>query len=190
MLTGFLFAATVVFVAEIGDKSLLLAMAFGARNRLAPVIAGITTASFISVGLAVSIGEGLRRVVGEQTVTLAASALFVVIGITLLLTRKRHEKPAAPKRFTSVYASVVVAFVLAEIGDKTMLMVITLAAGQPLVAVYAGAVVGMVAAATLGAVFAHRLAKTINPVMLARAAGVVFVVVGIALAAGAFTLPS
>lgn len=190
MLTGFLFAATVVFVAEIGDKSLLLAMAFGARNRLAPVIAGITTASIIAVGMAVSIGEVLRRVVDEQVITLAASALFVMIGITLLLTRAKPDNTVAPKRFTSVYASVVAAFVLAEIGDKTMLMVITLAAGQSLVAVYAGAVVGMVAAATLGAVFAHRLAKTINPVMLTRVAGVVFVVVGVALAAGAFTLPS
>lgn len=196
VLTPFFTALAVVFLAEIGDKSLLLAMAFGARHRLGPVLLGIATASIIAVGVAVSIGEFVSRFVPEHVATVTAAVLFVVIGIALLLRPNRSpgnepgNEVVHQKRFASVYLSVVAAFVLAEIGDKTMLMVITLAASQHRLAVYAGSVLGMFAAASLGAVFAHRIAAKLKPVVLARIAGSVFVLVGSALAIGALAVPS
>ncbi len=192
MLVPFFTALTVVFLAEIGDKSLLLAMAFGARHRLGPVLLGIATASIIAVGVAVSIGDFVSRFLPEHVATVTAAGLFVVIGIALLLRPNRSpgEQIVQPKRFASVYLSVVAAFVLAEIGDKTMLMVITLAASQHRLAVYAGSVLGMFAAASLGALFAHRIAARLKPVVLARIAGSVFLLVGSALAIGALAVPS
>lgn len=190
MLTAFLTALTVVFLAEIGDKSLLLAMAFGARHRLAPVVLGVVTASILAVGLAVAVGDIIRRILPEHVIAYGAAGLFLAIGLTLVLRPIPPEQPTerdtSNQRFFAVYATVVSAFVLAEVGDKTMLMVVTLAASQQLTAVYGGAVVGMAAASTLGAVFANRLAHRVKPIVIERIAGAVFLVTGTLMAVRAF----
>lgn len=169
---------------------MLLAMAFAARTKLAPVLFGIATASVLAVGLAVTIGEILSRAVSDEVLTYSAAALFIMIGVVLLARRPTAlEDAPSPARFASVYLSVVFAFTLAEIGDKTMLMVITLAASQDRLAVYAGSALGMFCAAGLGAVFASRLAKRVNVLWLNRIAGVVFILVGSALAVGVLAVP-
>jgi Ca2+/H+ antiporter, TMEM165/GDT1 family len=152
-----LFAALgVVFVAELGDKTQLVALGFGARHRLAPVLAGVVAAYMATNLVSVVVGGLLGATLPTRAIGLVGGVLF--LGFAAWTLRgggdedeiAENEGTTATSGSAAVAASVAAAMFVAELGDKTMLATATLAAkGQP-VLVWIGATVGIILAGALG----------------------------------------
>ena len=148
MLAALLLSFAVIFVAEMGDKTQLVAMMFALRYRWWVVLAAITAATTAVHVLSVAIGHYLGAALPTHLLGLIAGGMFVFFGLWTLrgdsLTDEeatRTEKATAPAFFV-----VFSAFLLAELGDKTMLATITLAADHDWVGVWIGSTLGMVVA--------------------------------------------
>lgn len=162
-MNAFLVSLGVIFVAELGDKSQLMAMTFAARYRFWTVVAGITAATALvhlaSVGIGVAVGVNLPT----STIDVIAGVAFLLFGAwTLRGDELSDEEAAKAARFArSALLAVALAFFLAELGDKTMLATITLATTEGWFGTWIGSTVGMVAADALaigvGAVLGRRL---------------------------------
>jgi Ca2+/H+ antiporter, TMEM165/GDT1 family len=153
----------VIFVAELGDKSQLMALTFATRFRVRDVIIGITVATAIVHLASVAIGYGLGLALPTGWINLAAAIAFVIFGLWTLrgdeLSEDEEDKVnRAGKR---AIIAVGTAFFLAELGDKTMLATVTLATNEEPIATWLGSTAGMVAADALaigiGAVLGARL---------------------------------
>jgi putative Ca2+/H+ antiporter (TMEM165/GDT1 family) len=159
-LTSFLVAFGVVFLAELGDKSQLITIAFSSRYRWPVILVGITLAGFLMHGLAVLVGGAVQEFVPERVLQAASGAAFFVFGALNLRggagddTEEEAEAAETVERAErsgrrSVLA-VAGAFALAEFGDKTQLATLTLASTRTPLGVWLGATFGMSAANLLG----------------------------------------
>ena len=155
-------ALGLVFVAELGDKTQLVALGFGARHRLAPVLAGVTAAYMATILLSVTVGGLLGAALPTRALGLGGGALFLGFAAWTL---RQHDHdgpdggegvpPAAGTR--SIALSVAGAMFVAELGDKTMLATAALAAqGRP-VLVWIGATAGITLAGVLGVLLGRAL---------------------------------
>jgi Ca2+/H+ antiporter, TMEM165/GDT1 family len=187
MLTALVVSFAVIFVAELGDKSQLMALAFATRYPALPVLIGITLATALVHLLSVVAGVAVGAALPETAVTVLAALAFVAFGVWTLrgdrLSSADEERAARPAG--RVVLAVGGAFFLAELGDKTMLATVTLATeGEP-VAVWIGSTLGMVAADAL-AIAVGRLLGTRLPERTVRiGAAVAFFVVAAVLLADA-----
>lgn len=181
---GSLFAALgLVFVAELGDKTQLVALGFGARHRLAPVVVGVVAAYAATNLLSVAVGGLLGAALPTRAVGLAGGALF--LGFALWTLRSGGEEegsddaPASGSR--SIAVSVAVAMFVAELGDKTMLATATLAAkGEP-VLVWIGATLGIVASGLLGVLLGRAFGARLPERATRIGSAVLFAVFGVGL---------
>ncbi len=163
MLNALFIGFVVVFVAELGDKSQLLAMTFAARFNWRVVLLGITAATALTHIASVGIGYALGSAIGGHVITAIAGVSMLVFAFwTWRGDSLSDEESATADRVTrSVFLAVASAFFLAELGDKTMLATITLTTQHNWFGVWAGSTLGMVAADALaigvGAVLGARL---------------------------------
>lgn len=168
---AFLLSTAVIFVAELGDKSQLMAMTFATRYRARDVILAITAATAIvhlaSVGIGYWIGTAFEEY--QSWIAIGAGIAFLVFGAWTLRGDELTEEEASKARKATGTALLAVgtAFFLAELGDKTMLATITLATQEGWFGTWIGSTVGMVAADALaigvGAVLGRKLPeKTIK----------------------------
>src|SRR5258705_11377927 len=141
----------VIFVAELGDKSQLMALTFATRYRAWTVLAGITIATAAVHLLSVAAGVGLGAALPTGWIALVAGVAFLGFsGWTLRGdSLSEGEKAKAERSQRSALWAVGGAFFLAELGDKTMLATITLATQHGWFGVWIGSTVGMVAADAL-----------------------------------------
>jgi putative Ca2+/H+ antiporter (TMEM165/GDT1 family) len=184
---AFLLSTAVIFVAELGDKSQLMAMTFATRYTVRQVLIGITVATAV-VHLA---SVGIGRVVGSQfadsqwVISIVAGVAFIVFAAWTLRGDELTEDEAEKARRSTGRAIVAVgvAFFLAELGDKTMLATITLATREGWLGTWIGSTVGMVAADALaigvGAVLGRKLPERVIKI----GAAVAFLVFGLVLIA-------
>ncbi|WP_232676994.1 TMEM165/GDT1 family protein [Nocardioides sp. R-C-SC26] len=162
---AFFLSTAVIFVAELGDKSQLMAMTFATRYRARDVIIGITAATAIvhlaSVGIGYWIGDSFAD--SQDTIAIVAGVAFLGFAAWTWRGDELTEDEADKARRSTGWAilAVGVAFFLAELGDKTMLATITLATQEGWLGTWIGSTVGMVAADALaiavGAVLGKRL---------------------------------
>jgi Ca2+/H+ antiporter, TMEM165/GDT1 family len=177
---AFLVSLVVVAIGEIGDKTQLLALVLAARFRQpVPIICGILVATLVNHALAGLLGAWVRAAVPPDTLRLLLVASFFAVALWALKPDKLETEPAPTGKY-GAFAVTVVAFFIAETGDKTQIATVVLAAQfDNLVAVVAGTTLGMliadVPAVIVGSAAAHRL-----PLRLVRyvAAGL-FAVLGI-----------
>lgn len=148
-----------IFVAELGDKSQLMALAFAARRRALPVLVGITLATAVVHAASVVAGAALDDRLPTDVVNVASGVAF--LGFAAWTLRGDRLSPAERARASTsdrhTVAAVAGAFLLAELGDKTMLATITLAARGDLFAVWLGSTLGMVAADALAVALGRQL---------------------------------
>jgi Ca2+/H+ antiporter, TMEM165/GDT1 family len=180
---SFLVSAAVVAIAEIGDKTQLLALVLAAKFRKPiPIILGILVATLANHAAAAAIGTWLTRVVGPDVMRWLLGISFIAMGIWTLIPDKPDlddEKPSS-KDGWGVFSTTAAAFFLLEMGDKTQIATVALAAKYSnLALVTAGTTFGMmlanVPAVLLGDVAAKRL-----PLALVRAvAALIFVALGV-----------
>jgi Ca2+/H+ antiporter, TMEM165/GDT1 family len=134
-----------VFLAELGDKSMLLAIALAARYRPWPVLGGISVAAFLMLGVATLVGTALGVALPERALAIGGGLLFVGFGLWTLRTEDADEE-VDDLPTGSVLLGVTVAFLIAELGDKTMLATAALASTREALPTWLGAGAGMTVA--------------------------------------------
>jgi len=168
-----------IFIAEMGDKTQILAMAFATRFPLRKVMIGIGFGVFLNHGLAVALGSYLSRLVPISTVQMIAGAAFVGFALWTLKPDKEEDEEEPGMQFGPT-TTVALAFFLGELGDKTQLTAITLAAdsNHPLM-VLAGTVSGMIATGALGIFVGKKLGDKIPELGIKILAASVFMFFGL-----------
>ncbi|MGE3834600.1 MAG: TMEM165/GDT1 family protein [Acidimicrobiia bacterium] len=159
MLTAILVSFGVIFVAELGDKSQLMALTFATRYPTVPVLVGITGATALVHAGSVLAGGVLGAALPGRALNVVAAAAFVGFGLwTLRGDRLTEDDTARAARSAgNVVVAVGTVFLLAELGDKTMLATVTLASREGLVGTWIGSTLGMVAADALAIVVGRQL---------------------------------
>ncbi|RVW02270.1 TMEM165/GDT1 family protein [Rhodococcus spongiicola] len=180
MSAAILLSFGVIFVAELGDKSQLMAMTFALRHRWWVVLGGITFATTVVHLVSVGVGHFLGASLPTTAISLLAGLAFVIFGLWTLRgdSLSDDEQQRAQKVTGSVFLAVASAFFLAELGDKTMLATVTLAADHDWVGVWIGSTVGMVAADALAIVVGALLGRHLPEVLVRIGAAVLFFAFG------------
>ena len=177
----------VIFIAELGDKSQLMALTFATRFRPWPVLIGITVATAVVHAVSVGVGYGLGATLPTDWISLIAGVAFLAFGAWTLrgdsLTEDEEAKAARTRR--SAIIAVTVAFFLAELGDKTMLATITLATQHGWFGTWLGSTVGMVAADALAILVGRQLGRHLPERTIRIGAAVLFFAFGVWLIADA-----
>lgn len=184
MLEALLVAFGLVFVAELGDKSQLLTVAFAARYRAGAVLFGLVLATGTLMALSVTVGALVGEALPEGPIRLVAGLLFLGFAVWTFRDGDEHEEgeaDGAPVGGRSAVWATFVAFALAEFGDKTMLATITLAADRPALPVWAGATAGMVLANALALLVGDRIGRWLPERTVRIVAAAAFAVVGVLL---------
>jgi putative Ca2+/H+ antiporter (TMEM165/GDT1 family) len=182
---GFLVALAVsfgvIFVAELGDKSQLMALTFATRFRTVPVLIGITIATAVVHLASVAIGYGLGATLPTGWISLIAGLAFLGFGAWTLRGDRltEEEKQKAERAGKSAVVAVGVAFFLAELGDKTMLATITLATQYGWFGTWLGSTLGMVAADALAIVVGRLLGRHLPERAIRYGAAVLFAICGL-----------
>ena len=180
---AFLLSTAVIFVAELGDKSQLMAMTFAARYRARDVLIAITAATALvhlaSVGIGYAIGDAFAD--HQAAIEIVAGVAFLGFGAwTLRGDRLTDEEKAKAQRSTgSAILAVGGAFFLAELGDKTMLATITLATQYGWFGTWVGSTVGMVAADALAILVGRLLGRHLPEKVIKYGAAALFAIFGI-----------
>lgn len=176
-----------VFLAELGDKTQLVALGFGARHRLGPVLAGVALAYVCTNLLSVVVGGLLGAALPTRGLAIAGGVLFLGFALWNLLGGDEDDEgdgagaSDAGSTTVRIVFSVAAAMFIAELGDKTMIAVATLAAQGSPVLVWIGATVGIIASGSIG-VFVGRATGAALPERAIRiGSAVLFAVFGIVL---------
>jgi putative Ca2+/H+ antiporter (TMEM165/GDT1 family) len=145
MFEAFAVSTAVVALGELGDKTQLLTLVLAARyGRPWPIVAGIFVATLVNHTIAGWIGNWVRGVVPADVLRWLLALSFFAVAAWALKPDKLDEDKAAPASHWGVFGVTVVAFFLAEIGDKTQIATVMLAAKfDSLLAVVAGTTLGM-----------------------------------------------
>jgi putative Ca2+/H+ antiporter (TMEM165/GDT1 family) len=180
MLTAALVSLSVVFIAELGDKSQLMTMTYALRHRWWVVLSGVGIASFMVHGLSVTIGHFLGLTLPQRPIAFAAAIAFLSFALWTWREGRRGDDEAikiAERRH--VLLAVVSSFVLAELGDKTMLATVALASDHNWAGVWIGATAGMVLADGVAIVVGAMLHRRLPERFLQGLASVLFALFGI-----------
>ncbi|MDB5913957.1 MAG: hypothetical protein JWP22_2632, partial [Ramlibacter sp.] len=145
---AFLVSTGIVALAEMGDKTQLLALVLAARFRKPwPIVLGIFIATLVNHGLAGAIGSWVTAALGPEHLRWLLGGSFIAMAVWMLIPDKLDEDEANTKPKYGVFVTTVIAFFLAEMGDKTQIATIMLAARfDAWAAVVAGTTLGMMLA--------------------------------------------
>jgi len=179
VLEAFLISVGVVALAEMGDKTQLLALVLAARyRRPVPVILGIFVATLANHALAAWLGAGVAEMLGRDALRWILGLSFLAMAAwTLVPDKLEKEKPQSARR--GAFAATLLAFFLVEIGDKTQIATAALAARYAsIAAVVAGTTLGMMLADVPAVVFGERVLRRVPAKTLHRVAAASFALLG------------
>ncbi|HET6432837.1 TMEM165/GDT1 family protein [Dyella sp.] len=182
-----LVSAGVVALAEIGDKTQLLAFILAARfKKPLPIIAGILCATLVNHGLAGALGAWITSVVSPGVMRWVLGASFIGMAIWTLIPDKIEEEETQVAKRVGVFTATLVTFFLAEMGDKTQIATVAMAAHYPNpLMVVAGTTIGMLIADVPAVFVGDRLAAKIPMKLVHSIAAAIFAALGIATLLGA-----
>lgn len=183
---AFLISTGIVALAEIGDKTQLLAFILAAKfKKPVPIILGILAATLVNHGFAGALGEWITSLVSPQIMRWILGGSFIAMALWILVPDQFDEGDAKLAKY-GVFVTTLIAFFLAEMGDKTQIATIGLAAKyNNLIAVVAGTTLGMMIANVPAVIFGEKIANSIQPKIVHRIAAVIFFVLGVATLLGA-----
>lgn len=177
---AFLASTLVVAIAEIGDKTQLLAFILAARfKKPFPIILGILAATTVNHGLAGALGAWITANVSPEILRWVLGLSFIGMAVWTLIPDKIEEEETQVARKFGVFGATLVTFFLAEMGDKTQIATVMLAAKfDALAAVVVGTTLGMLIA-NVPVVFAGKLAADRIPFKAIRiVAAAIFAAIG------------
>lgn len=178
---AFLVSTSVVGLAEIGDKTQLLSLVLAARYRKPiPIILGVLVATLINHGASGALGVWLASILSPNILNWAIVASFAVMAVWILIPDKLDDADAILTRNSmGVFGTTVVTFFLAEMGDKTQIVTIALAARfHEFFGVVAGTTLGMMLANVPVIYFGHKFADRLPTKAVHILATIIFVVLG------------
>jgi len=174
----FLLSFGLIFVAELGDKTQLVALTLATRFRAGVVLAGIFVATLLVHLLSVAIGGFTGTVLPSGWIELLSGLAFIGFGLWTIRGDQLDEDKGAMKSLTSPFLIVTITFFLAELGDKTMLGTVTLAASYSWAPVWIGSTLGMVLSDGLAIWVGQALGKKLPERSIKIGAAVIFFVFG------------
>jgi len=178
-LEAFLISTGVVALGEMGDKTQLLAMLLAARYRRPwPIVWGILVATLANHALAGLVGEGVARALGPELLRWVIGGGFLLMAAWMLVPDKVDEPTSAASRF-GVFGTTLVAFFIAEMGDKTQIATVALAARYTsLTAVVLGTTLGMMLANVPAVWLGERIAQKLSMRWLHAISAAIFALLG------------
>jgi putative Ca2+/H+ antiporter (TMEM165/GDT1 family) len=179
---AFLVSTGIVALAEIGDKTQLLALLLAARFRKPlPIIAGILVATAVNHAVAGAVGAWLAALIGPTAMRWILGLSFIGMGLwTLVPDSLNPDKAQEPPSRLGVFGTTLVAFFLLEMGDKTQIATVALAARyDSLVAVVCGTTLGMMLANVPVVLLGEVAAKKLPMQVVHRIAAAMFVALGV-----------
>lgn len=171
----------VVALAEMGDKTQLLSLVLAARFKKPwPIVLGILVATLANHGLAGALGAWITHQVGPEVLRWVLGVSFIGMGLWMLVPDQLDEDDAPSHSRTGIFLTTLVAFFLAEMGDKTQFATIALGAQYPdaVLAVVGGTTAGMMLANVPAVLFGEALTRRVPVQAVHRVAAVVFVFLG------------
>jgi len=184
---AFAVSTGVVALGEMGDKTQLLALLLAARFRAPrPIILGILVATLLNHALAAAFGAWLTQLVDPLWLRWGLGGSFIAVALWMLVPDQADEVVEGTERSRfGVFGVTVVAFFLAEMGDKTQIATVMLAARyNALVVVTAGTTLGMMIANVPAVLLGDKAVKFVPIAWVRRIAAAVFVAIGAAVLAG------
>ena len=170
---AFWLSMAMLFLAELGDKTQLVALSFATRFKAWVVCAGIFVSTLLVLLLSAFIGDTAGGLLPTEWIKFTAGLAFIGFGLWTLRGDQTGNEETGLSGIASPFWLVFFTFFLAELGDKTMLSTVTLAATNPFIPVWLGSALGMVMAdglaivvgKVLGAKLPERIVKTIAAVI-------------------------
>ncbi len=179
---AFLVSTGVVALGEMGDKTQLLAMLLAAKFRRPwPIVAGILVATLANHALAGAVGQWVADAVGPQWLRWIIGVSFLAMAVWMLIPDKIDDDEADAKGLRlGVFGTTVVAFFLAEMGDKTQIATVALAARyDAVVAVVTGTTLGMMIANAPAVWLGDRIAQKVSMRLVHAISAGIFAVLGL-----------
>lgn len=174
-MASFIKALLLVVVAEMGDKTQLLAMAMVSKYKAKQVLLGVLIATILNHALAVAVGSYLNSVIPMDLVKIIAAVSFLAFVLWTIRGDKLDDEENKKVRFGPI-VTVAIAFFLAEMGDKTQLMTITIAAeNQQPIFILMGTTVGMLIADGIGILGGAWMCKHVPDIYIKWVAGVILI---------------
>ena len=181
LMSALLVSTGIVALAEMGDKTQLLSLLLAARyRRPVPIILGILVATLANHFLAGALGAWLTSLVGKDALRWILGLSFIAMAIWTLIPDKLDDiKDPAKLRF-GVFGTTLMVFFLAEMGDKTQIATVALAAQYPsLIAVVAGTTLGMMLANVPAVFLGDRMAKKAPLRLIRTITAIIFATLGV-----------
>lgn len=181
ILEGFLLSTGIVALAEIGDKTQLLAFLLAARfKKPAPIILAILVATLINHGLAGAVGAFIVSQVSPDVLRWILGASFIGMAVWTMIPDKIEEEESQIATKLGVFGATLITFFLAEMGDKTQLATIALSASiQNTFIVVAGTTLGMMIADVPAVFIGDKLADKIPVKAVHTVSALIFLILGI-----------
>ncbi|MCA0177452.1 MAG: TMEM165/GDT1 family protein [Proteobacteria bacterium] len=177
----------VVALAEIGDKTQLLAFILAARfKKPLPIILGILVATLVNHGLAGALGAWITATISPEVLRWVLGGSFIAMAIWTLIPDEIEEEETQIARRFGVFGATLITFFLAEMGDKTQIATVAMAAhyGAPLLVVI-GTTLGMLIADVPAVFVGDKLAARIPMRLVHGIAAAIFALLGVATLVGA-----
>lgn len=171
----------VVFLAELGDKTQLLALGFGAKYRLRTVAIGLAIGYGAAGAIAALVGGVLGAALPDRPIAIAGGVIFIGFGVFALRTDGHDDDGRVVEHASSVIASIALSIAIGEIGDKTQLATATLAARANPIATWLGATLGAATAGMIGAIAGQRVGSRLDRDVLRYSSAALFAVFGVLL---------
>jgi putative Ca2+/H+ antiporter (TMEM165/GDT1 family) len=179
-LRAFGIAAFFVMLAEMGDKTQLVALAFATRYKASTVLAGVLGATLVVHLFSVGIGETAALLIPIFWIKLVSGVAFIGFGIWTLRGDTLDDDNQTQERGWGALMTVAITFFVAELGDKTMLATVTIASEQQqFAAVWLGSSLGMVVADGLAIALAQGVRSRIPEKAVRYVAAAIFAVSGV-----------
>ena len=180
-----------IFIAEFGDKSQLLILAFATRYPARPVVIGVVLAATIIQGISVAVGAAAGNFLPDGAVAIVSGVAFLAVAAWTLRGEDEEEADSdAPsgRRLAGIalVLTVATAFIASELGDKTMLATFALAAQQGALPTWIGSTAGEVAANLVAVVVGRQAGHRLSPRVIRIGSAALFALAGAALLIGAF----
>jgi Ca2+/H+ antiporter, TMEM165/GDT1 family len=174
----------VVALAEMGDKTQLLSLMLAARfKQFWPIVLGITVATLLNHGLAAALGATLQQWLPKWALPWVLAVSFIAIGLWLLKPDELDNTTVGNQSRFGVFGITVVAFFLAEMGDKTQIATVALAARyQSIGVVTVGTTLGMLLANAPAVFLGQRFAERLPIALLNKLAAILFIAIGLSIA--------
>lgn len=178
MIQDTLQAFILILMAEMGDKTQILAMAFATKYPVKKVLLGIMIGCFLNHGIAVALGSQLIRIVPLNAIQIIAGIAFVCFGVWSLRFEEEEDTDQVNGKYGAVI-TVAAAFFIGELGDKTQLTAITLSAeSSAAIFILIGTVAGMVATGGLGIFVGKKLGNQVPEIVVKTIASLIFLIFG------------